>query len=435
MAKWCSAELGVQHDIPPGGVEHVKATARGVTGDDAAPSRVVIVGAGVFGVCAALELRARGHEVTLVDRGPLPNEAASSTDVSKMIRMDYGSDVFYHELAERALDGWDAWNARWGRPLYHGEGFLVLAPGRMAPGGFEYESLQLLRDRGYAPEVIDQDVLRTRYPAWHAPAYPEGYLSPRGGWAESGEVVRHLLGWTEEAGVRRADGRLEQIVSRGSRVGGVMLADGTALPAEHVVIAAGAWTPVLLPWTSELLQPVAQPVVHFGVERPEDFRGPHFPPYAADITGSGWYGFPALADGRLKLGHHGDGAVVHPDHRGTVSEAHIARARAFLSSALPGLVDAPVVETRICLYCDAIDGDFLIAADPEREGLVVASGGSGHGFKFAPVIGELVADAVEGRTNPWAHRFRWRTHAPPAAEQARFVESRDPMTPNPGADA
>ena len=93
---------------------------------------VVIVGAGVFGAVAALELRERGHAVTLVDRGAVPNADASSTDISKMIRMDYGADVFYHELAEAALDGWDRWNADWPEPLYHEEGFLVLAPGPMS---------------------------------------------------------------------------------------------------------------------------------------------------------------------------------------------------------------------------------------------------------------------------------------------------------------
>ena len=386
------------------------------------PGNVVVIGAGAFGATAALELQARGHTVTLVDQGPLPNEGASSTDISKMIRMDYGSDVYYHELAERSLDGWDAWNTAWDRPLYHPEGFLVLAPGPMEPGGFEYESLRVLRERGYDPERLSEEILRDRYPVWNASKYPDGYMSPRGGWAESGEVVRRLLGSCADAGVRFVEGRLDHLLERGSQVRGVRLADGTELDGDHVVVSAGAWTPVLLPWLGDLLRPVGQPVIHFGVEAPDDYRGPHFPPYAADTSGSGWYGFPALADGRLKLGHHGDGTVVHPDDRGTVSAAHIERARAFLAESMPTLADAPVVGTRICLYCDAVDGDLLIAADPDREGRVVASGGSGHGFKFAPMIGPLVADAVEGQKNPWDHRFRWRTSASPGAEQARFVE-------------
>lgn len=417
MAEKSGAEWR-DHDTPAQAIEQVSRN----------PEGIVVVGAGAFGATAALELRARGHTVTLVDRGPLPNEGASSTDISKMIRMDYGSDVFYHELAERSLDGWDAWNESWDRPLYHAEGFLVLAPGPMQPGGFEYESLRVLRERGYEPELLSEAVLRERYPAWTASRYPDGYLSPRGGWAESGEVVRRLLASCADAGVTFVEGRLERLLDEGSRLIGVRLDDGTEVAARHVVVCAGAWTPILLPWLGDILHPVAQPVIHFGVTEPDEYRGLHFPPYAADTSGSGWYGFPALEDGRLKLGHHGDGTIVHPDDRGAVSDAHIDRARAFLAESLPDLVDAPVVGTRICLYCDAVDGDLLIAADPDREGLVVASGGSGHGFKFAPMIGGLVADAVEGRQNRWSERFRWRTSGSRGAEAARFVESGHDMS-------
>ena len=74
------------------------------------------------------------------------------------------------------------------------------------------------------------------------------------------------------------------------------------------------------------------------------------------------------------------------------------------------------------MYCDSVDGDFLIDRDPERDGLVVASGGSGHAFKFAPLLGEIVADVLEGRANRWADRFRWRPSGPQRAEDARFLE-------------
>jgi glycine/D-amino acid oxidase-like deaminating enzyme len=79
--------------------------------------------------------------------------------------------------------------------------------------------------------------------------------------------------------------------------------------------------------------------------------------------------------------------------------------REFLASTFPSLADAPIVYTRVCMYCDTHDGHFWIARDPEREGLVVAAGDSGHGFKFAPVLGEIIADAVEGKHR---NKFRWR---------------------------
>jgi sarcosine oxidase / L-pipecolate oxidase len=195
---------------------------------------------------------------------------------------------------------------------------------------------------------------------------------------------------------------------------------GAQLTADRVVVCAGSWTPTLLPWLADRLRAVAQPVLHFRVDDPARFGPPSFPPWTADIAGSGWYGFPALADGRVKLGHHGPGAPAHPDARGEVSSGHVDRARAFLHEALPELAHAPLVEQRVCLYCDTADGDLLIAADPDREGLVVAAGGSGHAFKFAPVLGGLVADAVEGRASRWLERFRWREAEEGGGEAARF---------------
>ena len=98
--------------------------------------------------------------------------------------------------------------------------------------------------------------------------------------------------------------------------------------------------------------------------------------------------------------------------------------RVFLKSTIPSLADAPIVYTRICMYCDTNDGDFWIAPDPERPGLIIVTGDGGHGFKFAPVLGEITADAVEGKPNPILKKFRWRPEikAGGTKEAARFVE-------------
>ncbi|MBT8487723.1 MAG: FAD-dependent oxidoreductase [Gemmatimonadetes bacterium] len=386
---------------------------------------IVVVGAGAFGVTAAWELALRGWTVTLLDRGPVPHPDASSTDISKMIRMDYGSDVFYHELAEAALEGWERWNLDWPRPLYHDEGFLVLAAGAMEPGGFEYESRRVLLERGYEPSRLSADKLRRRYPKWNADEYFDGYLSPRGGWAESGAVVQRLSLEAAGAGVRSGRGSVAQLTYDGQSTGlDLRLTTGETLRPDHVVVCAGAWTPELVPETAPLLAAVAQPVLHFGVEEPDDYRGPSFPPFAADIAGSGWYGFPALEDRRLKLGHHGPGRPVLPGGRGAVPVDHVALARRFLGHAIPSLAEAPLVGSRVCMYCDSRDGDLLIDRVPGREDLTIAAGGSGHGFKFAPVLGGIIADAVEGRTNPWTQRFRWRVPEAVKSEEARLLDSR-----------
>jgi len=106
----------------------------------------------------------------------------------------------------------------------------------------------------------------------------------------------------------------------------------------------------------------------------------------------------------------------------TVTPEEEKKLREFLTKAIPALTEAPIVYTRICLYCDTHDGDFWIASNPERRGLVIATGDSGHGFKFAPLLGEIVADAVEGKSNPLLEKFRWRPEVRSglAKEAARF---------------
>ena len=127
---------------------------------------VVIVGAGVFGVSAALELCRRGHDVKLIDGGSVPHPDASSTDVSKAVRMDYGSDGFYTELAARALDGWRVWNREWDDPPFHETGILLLSMAGMDRGGFEADSFRLLRGRGVPVERLDRTGIVDRFPAW-----------------------------------------------------------------------------------------------------------------------------------------------------------------------------------------------------------------------------------------------------------------------------
>jgi glycine/D-amino acid oxidase-like deaminating enzyme len=94
--------------------------------------------------------------------------------------------------------------------------------------------------------------------------------------------------------------------------------------------------------------------------------------------------------------------------------------RDFLGKALPDVLDAPVISNRLCMYCDTWDGDFWIDHDPDRPGLIVATGGSGHGFKFAPMLGPIIADVVEGEQNPFANRFKWRARGELRTEDARY---------------
>jgi glycine/D-amino acid oxidase-like deaminating enzyme len=326
--------------------------------------------------------------------------------------MEYGPDQAYMALAERARDGWLAWNdagrQRGENPLYHETGVLMLSGSAMAPGGFEHDSWQLLCGRGHRPERMNPDTIAERFPAWRGSHYVDGFYHAKGGYAESGRVVEALVLEAWAAGVRLLVGRRAvSLFERSGRVAGVMDDRGEKHDADEVLVAAGAWTGKLL-GLGEALRATGHPVFHLRPRDPSPFVAERFPVFTADIARTGYYGFPVNRGGVVKIGHHGPGVSVDPDAPRSVSEAHLAGLRAFLTDTFPVLLDAEVVHTRLCLYADSQDGDFWIARDPGRPGLIVASGDSGHGFKFAPVLGELIADAVEAQPNPLLERFRWR---------------------------
>lgn len=382
---------------------------------------VSIVGGGIFGVTAALELHRRGHAVSVFDPGPLPHPLAASTDITKMIRMDYGADEFYMELMEQAFLGWDRWNAEWGEDLYHQTGFLLLAGEPFRPGGFEHDSYHLLLKRGHSVERLDSKALRKRYPAWTADRFPDGYYNPRAGWAESGRVVARLVEQARAGGLALHEGvSFGRLIEDDSRIAGFVARDGRAYRSDVTVVAAGTWTPALLPHLADVMWSVGQPVLHFRPAEPEAYRPPSFVPWAADIASTGWYGFACLADGTLKIANHGPGRRMHPDDPREVTDEDEARFRRFLRESLAGLAQAPVIGRRLCLYCDTWDGNFWIDRDPDRPGLVVASGGSGHAFKFGPMLGPIIADVVEGKPNRFAGRFAWRARGNLATEDARY---------------
>jgi len=381
---------------------------------------ILVIGGGVFGLTAAVELARRGWFVRLFDAARPPCPSASSTDISKAVRMDYGADGFYAELAGLAMAGWRAWSARFGETLYHEIGFLLMRRTPMTPGTFESDSFETMRGRGVAVERVDGTALRKRFPAWNADLYRHGYFNPRAGWTPSGRVVDLLAEEALRGGVRIHEARAARLRFGGSRVTGVTTEEGSTFSAERVLVACGAWTPRLVPELDPVMRAVGQPVLHFAPDDPRPYLAPRFPVWGADIATTGWYGFPATPDGVVKIGNHGPGHAIGPGASLDLPVAEVERCREFLHAAFPDLARARLVGGRLCLYCDTPDGDFWIARHPSCEGLTVAAGGSGHGFKFAPVLGPIVADVVEGVPDPRADRFAWRIPRSGQGEQARF---------------
>jgi len=294
---------------------------------------------------------------------------------------------------------------------------MFVAREPMLPGGFEHDSFAMLRSRGHALERLDADAISARFPAWRRGACVDGYFNPEGGWAESAAVVAQLANEAQAAGVAIVR---ERVTLDGSTL--VRARTGRRVGADRFVVCAGAWVPLLVPEAAPLLRAVGQPVFHL---RPRDralFEAARFPVFGADIARTGYYGFPVNRNGIVKIANHGAGVVIAPgDARPEISAAQEASLRALLADTFPALVDAPIVGRRICVYADTADGDFLIARAPSREHVVVATGGSGHAFKFAPVLGELIAAVAMDEPHVLADRFRWRV--PTAGREAARHQS------------
>ncbi len=390
-----------------------------------ASSDFLIVGAGIFGVTTALELRRRGYSVTLIDPGPLPYPLAASTDVSKVVRMEYGSDRQYMRMVIRAIEGFHRWNEQFGEKLYHETGVLMVAKGTISDSEYLDNSLRMLLEEGQTPERLSGDDIARRFPAWRsAGAYVEGFYHARGGYAESERVVRRLVEQAARAGVAvRAGQTADEFLSRGNRVSGMRTREGETFLADHTVVAAGSWTPWLMPELQQVMRATGHPIFHLKPTDPTLFTAPNFVVFTADTSRTGWYGFPLLREGIVKVAHHGIGLPLHPEHdERIIYEEDFAHLRSFLRATFPALLDAEIVYTRRCLYNDTLDEHLWIDRHPEKEGLSVATGGSGHGFKFGPVLGELIADVVEDRPNDWSQKFRWRLLPPETQgqEASRF---------------
>src|SRR5215472_12827178 len=324
---------------------------------------ILVVGAGIFGITTALELKTRGYHVAVLDPGPLPHPLAASTVISKVVRMEYGSDEVYMALVEQAYQGWLRWNEELGETLFHDVGLTILTRAPMSPGGFEYESYQLLRKRGHKPERLTEDSISRRFPAWKPGAFVDGFFHAQGGYVESGRVVAALVRLAQAKGIMLyPDQMVDALIEEDHQVRGVRTRAGDTFHAEQVVVASGAWTALLVRDLAPVLQVTGHPVFHLKPANPALFSPPDFVVFNADIAHSGWYGFPLHPREQVvKIANHGVGQVLHPEQdERVVTGSDVAQLRAFLAATFPALYDAPLVAKRRCLYVDTPDGDFWI---------------------------------------------------------------------------
>jgi glycine/D-amino acid oxidase-like deaminating enzyme len=327
--------------------------------------------------------------------------------------VEYGTDEQYMDMALDSIEGWRVWNTGFERPLYHEVGFLVLTT---EPLEYDFESfagasyVNVLK-RGLQVDRLNPQLIAAMFPAFNSEVFKDGFYNPTGGYVESGKVIIELAEFARELEVEIHTGQTaEELVLHGNRVTGARTREGLHFEAGHTIVAAGAFTPSLLPEMRNYMVATGHPVFHLKPDLPASFMPPDFPVFAADIQNTGWYGFPYHPLSQIvKIANHGIGLPMDPelDPREVPSDA-LEHLRTFLNVSIPQLAPAPMTHARLCCYADTVDGHFWIDRHPELQSLTVATGGSGHAFKMAPLLGELIADTAESAENTLAERFKWR---------------------------
>ena len=357
--------------------------------------RAVVVGAGAFGGWTALGLLRRGAQVTVVDAWGPGNSRASSGGETRVIRATYGPDRIYSEMVVRALEIWKAAGERWGDRLFFETGALWMSDG---VDQYAKDAVPILSDLGVPFEELTGEDLARRFPQINSDglAYAlyeksAGYLLARRG------CQRVLEGFLAEGGEYRQAKAAAGAMAAG-QMQNIRLASGETIEADLFVFAGGPWLADLFPaFDPPLVSPTRQEILYFGT-----------PPGRTDLTdaelpvwvetgASLFYGVPGSNYRGFKVADDSRGAPFDPtDGDRTPSAEAIQTARNYMEHRFPAMRGAPLIEARVCQYEQSADGHLIVDTHPEAANAWIAGGGSGHGYKLGPALGEMLAGQALG---------------------------------------
>jgi sarcosine oxidase len=355
---------------------------------------IAIVGLGAMGSAAAWQLAERGVRVIGFDRFTPPHAMGSSTGQSRIIREAYWESPFYVPLVRRAYELWAGLESASGRRLLQTTGGLVIGP---EEGALVSGAIRSSQAHGVPYERLSAAEVRRRFPALHPDDSLVGVLEPRAGVIPPEAAIEAMLG---QARARGAELRCEEpVLAWEPAATGVKIRTTRGeYEARRLIIAAGAWMAgdlprITLPLTVQRqVQVWMQPSGDPGAFSPD-----RLPVWLWETrAGPLWYGFPDLGGGAKVARHYGGPPTTADTVERTVAEADLRDVQAFVAQALPALA-GPVVSQAVCLYTTTPDEHFVLDRHPECPAVLLASPCSGHGFKFAPVIGEILADLAMDR--------------------------------------
>ncbi len=370
--------------------------AAGGSGAPQPRAHVAVVGAGAFGGWTALALLRAGLRVTLVDAWGAGNSRASSGGETRVIRGVYGGVPLYSEMAARALALWREAEVQWKRQVFFRTGALWMCSG---DDGYVRRSIEPMKAVGLSLEQLSADDAARRWPQMSFRDVRTAFFEPEAGYIAARaacELVRETF--VREGGVYR-QAWVRPGMPAGSRLSSLVLADGTRLDADRFVFACGPWMAQVFPdVVGRRIVATRQEIFFFGTPAGEvqyDFGALPAWVHIGDLF---TYGVPGHERRGLKVADDTAGEEVDPTTMDRApSPGGLVRAREILRERFPALAGAPLLEARVCQYEASSDGHFLVDRHPGLENVWLAGGGSGHGFKMGPALGEHVAALVQGR--------------------------------------
>jgi len=355
-------------------------------------SSVTVIGAGAFGGWSALYLQRVGYRVTLIDAWGAGNSRSSSGDETRVIRSTYGDNEFYFDLNVRALELWKEHQRAWNKKLFYDTGVLWLCYDESSP--LIDDSTPFAKKHKMEYEHLSVSELQKRYPTISTYQLHHAYLDPFGGYLKARESAQAV----QEAFVREGGNFIQAHAQPGSirsnQLENIKLSDGSQLSSDVYLFACGSWLGQLFPEVlKDVITCTKQEVFYFGVPKDQALQFDQMPAWV-DLDGEDfYYGIPGNANRGFKIGVDRRGAKFDPTSGERISNPQVlADARKFIEMRFPGLKGAPVVESRVCPYENSPDGNFIFQPHPEAGNLWFLGGGSGHGFKHGPALGELIAN-------------------------------------------
>jgi monomeric sarcosine oxidase len=346
---------------------------------------ICILGGGIMGLATAYNIsKASDSEVLLLDRYGVGNEYCSSNDVNRVFRYSYGNDQLYTRMADESLGLWRQLERKSGRRLLITTGLLLLQGDDKNANGFNEASYKTLSQMRLGAERLDALELTKRFPQFRS---EQAFVDPHGGVVLASKALFAFQSLAESQGVKIRQGQAREINLEDNPH--VTTQTHEKIEFRRLVVTVGAWSNILLRKEATTITPTRQQLIYFRPRKELDrFRPESCPVFFTDKH----YGLPAAGIDAVKVSPKELSEYADPESaKRSVDDEQISDCRDACRRFVPDIADGEVTRTKVCLYDMTENSDFVLDKDPDQHDIIYGYGFSGHGFKFAPLIGKLLA--------------------------------------------